>query len=176
MSWVMVGVAAVGTVSSAVAENKASKDKKKAAREIAAQKEVPLDNAAEGLQVSTRGADLQREEAARLASTQVDALSEGGTRAIVGGIGRVSDNNAAINANIGADLDRQQKEIDQIGAQDKVNIRQTKEQRLQNKIAALSSQYNAANQSQSMNTANVIQGLGSVASAGNAGNWGKKKT
>ncbi len=165
MSWVAVGVGAVTAVGSIVKSSQDKKDKKKIAAEIAKQEAPPLENIGDGLQVSTLGANLQKEQAAMLAATQTDALQEGGTRAIVGGIGKVSANNMAVDERIAADLDRQQKDIDQIKAQDKANIRMTKEQRLQAKLAALSSQYNAANQSQAMNNANAIQGAGSAATA-----------
>ncbi len=159
------GVAGVGAITSVISAISEGKRKKKIAREIANLKENPLTNIAEGLQVSTRGADLQKEQQARLATTQVNTLQDAGSRALIGGIGSVSAANADVAENIGADLDMQQKQIDQIRAQDQGNIRGIKEQRAANKLAALSSQYNAANQSQQMGIGNALQGLDSAAMA-----------
>ena len=159
------GSSALGAVTGAIQAIGAGKTKRAVAAEIAKQKEVPLTNVADGLQVSTRSADLQKEQQAQLAATQIGALQDGGTRALLGGIGRVSANSNAVNAEIGAGLDQQQKEIDQIGAQDNANIRSMKEQRAANKLAALSSQYNAASQNQAQAVGNIVQGLGSAATS-----------
>lgn len=122
-----------------------------------------VSNVANDLQVSTRGADLQREEAARLAATQTDALQEAGTRGILGGAGRVDANNQLVNEKIGADLDSQQKEIDLKKANDNIRLQSIYEQRHNQDVAALSSQYNAANQNQQMAIGNAIQAAGSAA-------------
>ena len=164
-SWLAVGVGAVTAVSGIVKAGQEKKAKKKAAQEAANQKEVELNNVGEGLQVSTVGSDLKKEAQARLASTQTEALREGGTRAILGGAGRVTANSQDVNNAIGADLDYQQKEIDQVKAEDNIRIRGTKEDRANKRLAALSSQYNAANEGQQQGYGNVIQGLGTAGSA-----------
>ena len=165
MSWVSVGTAAVGTTMSIIDKIGAKKKQKKIAAEMANQKRPELNNIADGLQVSTRSSDLQREEAARNSATSLGALSDAGTRAIGVGVGRVSAVNADTNAKIGADLDEQQKNIDFLRAQDEGNIRATKEQRSNANLAALSSQYNAAAQNGTQATANIVQGLGTAANA-----------
>lgn len=165
MSWVAVGVAAVGTTMSIIEKSKQKKAAKKAAAAIANQKRPELQNVAEGLQVSTRGTDLQREEVARNSATSLDTLADAGTRALGVGVGRVAAVNADSNAKIGANLDDQQKNIDMIRAQDNASIRGMKEQRSQADLAALSSQYNAAQQNGTQATGNIIQGAGM---AGNA--------
>lgn len=165
MAWVSVGTAALGTITSGIQAIGAAKKKKKIASEIANQKRPELNNIADGLQVSTRGSDLQREENTRNSATSIDALSDAGTRALGVGVGRVAAVNADVNAKIGADLDEQQKNIDMIRAQDNGNIRATKEQRYNANIAALSSQYNAASQDGTQAISNIIQGAGM---AGNA--------
>lgn len=88
-----------------------------------------LNNAYENLQVSTLGADLQAEEAARMAATSANALQQGGNRAIVGGLGRVEAQSNQLNRQIAADLDQQQKQIDYAAAQDDANIRAMQERR-----------------------------------------------
>lgn len=171
MSWVAVGVGAVTAVSGVIAKNKSNKDKKKVAAEIANQKEVPLENVADGMQVSTKSADLQKEALARNSATSIDALSDAGSRAVGVGVGRVAANNMDSSAAIGADLDRQQKEIDFLKANDAGNIRSTKEQRMNNKLAALSSQYNAANQNEAQSEGNIIRGLGSAATSASTSDY-----
>lgn len=81
-------------------------------------KENPLTNIDEDLQVSTRGAELQKESQARLAATQMDALFEAGSRSLNGGVGRVSAARQDVNDASGVDLDAQQRNIDMVSAQD----------------------------------------------------------
>jgi hypothetical protein len=120
-------------------------------------------NIGEGLQVSTMGADIQREEQQRLASTQMDALQQSGTRGIIGGSGRVEAGNQAVNRQIGADLDMQQKQIDQLTAQDELRIQGMTEQRENADISALSSQYNTGKQNMMSGFGNIIAGTGQAA-------------
>jgi hypothetical protein len=143
----------------------AAKAKKRAKAEADAMKEVPLTNIADGLQVSTIGANLQKEQQARLAAGQVDSMSEGGARSIIGGVGRVSAASQDVNNDISADLDQQQKNIDMVRAEDEGRIRNTKEERARAKLAAISSQYNAANDAQQQGYGNMIQGAGMAATA-----------
>lgn len=140
-------------------------NKKKIARAINGLPENKLTNIADGMQVSTRGADLQKEQQAQLASTQTGALAEGGSRSLIGGIGQVAAGSQDVNAKIGANLDEQQQHINDVRAQDEGNIRTTKEQRAQAKLAALSGQYNASSQNMMQGIGNVIQGAGIVGSA-----------
>ena len=141
---------------------KGSKEQRDASRALNEYQRQQLDNAYDNVQVSTRGADLQREEQARLASSQVDALQGAGTRALVGGLGRVETGNQRVNLGIGANLDEQQKAIDQMKAEDDVRIRMMQENREQNDINALSSQYQAGKQDANMGMGNIVQGFGSL--------------
>lgn len=141
---------------------KGSKEKRDAQKALENYQRQPLNNAYDNIQVSTRGADLQREEQARLASEQVGALQGAGTRALVGGLGRVETGNQRVNLGIGANLDEQQKAIDQMKAEDQARIRMMQENREQNDINALSSQYQAGKQDANMGFGNVIQGFGSL--------------
>lgn len=160
---VVTGAAiAAGTAAYSISQSvKAAKEKKAAARAIAEQKAPELTNAGESLQVSTLGSDLQREEQDRLAANQVQAAQEAGTRGIIGSVGKIAAGNQNVMAQTAADLDRQQKEIDYFRAQDNQNIRANKEQRFRDKLSALSSQYNAANQNQSQSIGNAISAIGS---------------
>ena len=75
-----------------------------------------LQNPYEDLSVSTLGADMRKEEAGRTTATSVDALSQGGARTLVGGLGKVQDSNNQANKDIAAGLDEQQKNLDKLSA------------------------------------------------------------
>jgi len=137
-----------------------AKEKNQARNDLENYQRQQLENVQKDRTVSTLGSDLQREEAARLAATQVDALRGGGTRALVGGLGRVESGNQRVNQQIGADLDMQQKEIDAAIAQDDANIRAMQENREIGDIAALSSQYQSGKQDQNTGIGNAITGAG----------------
>lgn len=165
MSWVAVGVGAATLITSGVKASKAAKDKKAAAQEAKKMEEIPLENIAEELKVSTIGARNRQEGQSALEATQTAALSDAGTRGIIGGSGRVAAGSQNINRDVAADLDQQQKNIDMLRAEDSGRIRLTKEERQKAKLAALSSQYNAANDSQQQAYGNAIQGAGMAAGA-----------
>jgi hypothetical protein len=151
----MTAIAGVGALASGIQAISGAKQKRDAQQALENYQRQDLENVAEGLQVSTLGADLQREEQARLASTQVDALQGAGARGLIGGLGRVEAGSQMVNRQIGADLDAQQKQIDQMRAQDEANIRDIQEKREIADIAGLSSQYNAGN-------AMVWEGIGGI--------------
>ena len=98
------------------------------------------------LQVSTLGADLQRQESQRTAASNIGALQGAGVRGLVGGVGRVQGEQQQLDQQIAADLDRQQKEIDQQKAQAQMQIQGVEEQRYRSDVAALSSQVNQGTQ------------------------------
>ena len=165
MGAVSAASGALGAVTGAVSMITEASNKKKIAREIAKQKETPLTNIADTMQVSTMGSDLQKQQQSQLAATQTDALKEGGTRALIGGIGSVTAASQDSNARIAAGLDEQVSNISNVRAQDEQRIQSMKDQRANAKLAALSSQYNAASQNQAQGMATMVQGAGM---AGNA--------
>ena len=154
-----ITTASIGVLGAGYQAYKGSQDARDAKRAINNYKRQDLTNVADNLQVSTLGADLQREEQARLAATQVSALQGSGSRGVIGGLGRVEAGNQQMNRQIGAELDTQQKQIDQMRSQDEANIRTMQEQREQQDLAGLSSQYNAANQM-------MWEGIGGIAQSG----------
>lgn len=154
-----IAMAGVGLLGSGYQAIKGAKDAKDARNALNNYQRQEFNNIAEGLQVSTLGADLQKEEQARLAATQVGALQGAGVRGLLGGLGRVEAGNQMLNRQIGAELDAQQKQIDQMYAQDEANIRNMQEQREMQDISGLSSQYNAGNQQ-------MWQGIGGIAQTG----------
>jgi len=155
-------IAGVGALASGIQAISGAKQRRDAQNALEDYQRQELKNVAEGLQVSTLGADLQREEQAMLAASQVGALQGAGVRGLVGGLGRVEAGGQMANRQIAADLDMQQRQIDQMYAQDQANIRGMQEQREMGDIAALSSQYNAGN-------AMLWQGIGGIAQSGMAG-------
>lgn len=157
-----IAMAGVGLLGSGYQAIKGAKDAKDARNALNNYQRQEFNNVAEGMQVSTLGADLQREEQARLAATQVGALQGAGVRGVLGGLGRVEAGTQAMNRGISAALDEQQKQIDQMYAQDEANIRNMQEQREMQDISGLSSQYNAGNQQ-------MWQGIGGIAQTGISG-------
>lgn len=125
---------AVGAIGGAMKFFEGRKMQKKAERMIDNFKWQDLQNPYENLQVSTLGADLQREEAGRNTASVVSAVQSGGSRAIIGGLGRVQAQNNLVNKQIAADLDQQQKAIDYAKAQDDTNIRAMTENRQANEL------------------------------------------
>lgn len=118
-----------------------------------------LENPYEDLQVSRLGADLQREEAARNTATITEALRSGGVRSIVGGLGRVQQENNLVNNKIAAELDQQQRLIDFSSAGQDVRNQQVIEQRQANELQGYG---------QMLNTGLGIryQGLGNMINSG----------
>lgn len=155
----MTAIAATGALASGIQAISGAKQRRDAKNALENYQRQELNNIAEGLQVSTLGADLQREEQARMAASQVGALQGAGVRGVIGGLGRVEAGNQMMNREIAANLDAQQKQIDQMYAQDQANIRGMQEQREVADISALSSQYNAGN-------AMMWQGIGGIAQSG----------
>jgi len=154
-----IGIGAVTGISQAISGAKQKREAREALENYQRQR---LTNVADELSVYTKGAELQREEASRLAASGVDALQRADSRSLIGGLGNVQQNNMRINRQIGADLEQQQARIDQIRAQDSQRIQGMMERREQQDINALSSQYNAGNQQ-------MWQGIGGVAQTGISG-------
>ena len=157
-----ITTASIGVLGAGYQAYQGSQDAKSAKNAINNYKRQELNNAAEGMQVSTLGADRQREDQSRLASTQISALQGAGARGLVGGLGRVEAAGQAVSQSIAANLDSQQKDIDQLRYQDEQNIRTMRETREQQDLAALSSQYNAGKQQ-------MWDGIGGMAQAGMSG-------
>ncbi len=133
-----------------------AQDKKAAKKAMDNYKTQPLTNKAENLTVSTRGADLAKEGQARLQAGQIDALRGSGLRGL-GFLGRVEEGSQRVYDRISTNLDEQQKAIDREVMNEDIKIRQMKESRQQQDLAALSSQYNAGNQQMWDGTSNALQ-------------------
>lgn len=136
----------VGLLGSSFQTIKGINDSRRARRELEKYQRQELTSPFEGLQVSTLGADLQREERARLEAMQLEGLQGAGVRGLVGGLGRMDAQSQLMNQEIGAGLDQQRMNIDMALAGDRANIRSMQELREMQDIMALSSQYNAGQQ------------------------------
>tara|TARA_R110002167_G_scaffold331706_1_gene538401 strand:+ start:46899 stop:47498 length:600 start_codon:yes stop_codon:yes gene_type:complete len=139
---------------------------RRARKAIDAYQRQELHTVTEGLQISSLGADLQREELARGQATSVAALQTGGVRGLVGGIGKLQEQQVAQSRQIGADLDKQKLSIQQAQAQDAARIQQMQETREQQDLAGLGQQLNTGQQ-------NAFGGLGDITQVGlSMGNQG----
>lgn len=93
-----------------------------------------LQNPMANLQVSTLGADLQKEQQNLASSQDIAALQQGGTRALVGGLGRVEAQRNLTNRTLASNLDEQQKAINMAKAQQDVANQNMIEQRQANEL------------------------------------------
>ena len=162
MAIAAAAVAVVGGVASAVVSAKQAKNARNAIKNY---KRQELTNAYKDVTIETRGAQLQREELARSSATSINALRQGGIRGVVGGVGQVQQANVLQSRVIGADLERQQKQIDQLKASDEVRIQQTQEAREQADLAGLGQQLQAGRQGVMNGIGMAAQGVGSMAGA-----------
>jgi len=152
----MAIIGGVAAASQAVAGAQQAKSAANALKNLKVPETVnPYANA----QVSTLGADLQREESARGQASDIEALQGAGARGLVGGVGRVQAQSNLQNQQIAADLDKQQKDIQSQKAQADMSIMGIKENRFVADKAGLSSQISQGNQQ-------MWAGIGGVAQAG----------
>lgn len=94
-------------------------------------------NPYKNLQVSTLSSDFQKEEAARAGATAVDAMRGAGARGVAQ-VGDVVAESNKLNREIAANLDEQQKAIDQMAASDDVRFRDMVEKRQTDELAGYS--------------------------------------
>jgi len=156
------GLGLAGGLYQSIAGAKEKRDAQKALENYQRQE---LQNVYDNTAVSTLGADRQIENQARLASGQISALQDAGTRGLIGGLGKVEAGNQNVNQQIAADLDQQQKQIDFARAGDQANIRSMQENRENQDINALSSQYMAGKQDQNTGFGNMALGAGMLGNA-----------
>ena len=122
-----------------------------------------LENAYTNKQVSTLGSDLMREENARAMATATGTLREGGSRALIGGLGKVVSQSNTTNREIAANLDEQQKALDLAAAADDVRIRSMVEERQANELAGYGEMLQ---QGRSMKNAGFSEGLNAIGGLG----------
>ena len=124
-----------------------------------------LSNPYKELSISTAGAEMRADEAARAAATGVEALRGGGQRALVGGLGRVQAQNNLVNRDIAANLDEQQKAIDMSAAGQDVNIQAMKEKRQADELAGYGNMIDVGMDMRQSGVGDIVSGLGAIDSA-----------
>lgn len=124
-----------------------------------------LSNPYKNLAPSTAGADLRREEAARTTATSVNALQQGGNRALVGGVGKVQAQNNLVNRDIAADLDEKQKAIDMAAAGQDVNNQNMIEKRQQDELAGYGNMVNVGMDLRQQGRGALVAAAGAIDSA-----------
>ena len=115
-----------------------------------------------GLQVSTLGADRQREDLNRTMTTYGNLASLSGTRGIASLLPNLTQTQNDQTAKIAANLDEQEKQRQQLIAQGDAQVQSMQENREFNDLQGLGTAYQAskANQAQSMGM--IAQGLGTL--------------
>ena len=145
-----------------------SKRARRAQKAIDSYQRQTLTNAYDGVGVSRLGADLQREENARVSATTIDALRSFGTRGLAGLGGTVRSNNL-MNREAAADLDRQRQTIDMARAGDEARIRQMQEKREELDLQGLGQQLNVGRQDAYSGFGDIASSIGSIGAMGQLG-------
>jgi hypothetical protein len=94
-----------------------------------------LENPYETQQVSTLGADLQKEQQQISEATAVESLKASGTRGLVGGLGQVQAQSNIASRQVAAELDAKQKELNLAKAGQDIANQKLIEQRQRDEIA-----------------------------------------
>lgn len=116
-----------------------------------------LSNAFDKIPINTAGSDLLREQGAQTTANMVDAVQNGGSRSIIGGLPKVAAYTNQIDKEAARMLDSQIDKRNYAAAGDDVRIQNMTEARDNANINALSSQVNAGRQ----DTWNGVMGVAS---------------
>lgn len=155
--------AAIGVAAAGYSIYQGAEQKKKAEQALNAYERQELHNAAEQIQISTRGTDLMREESQRTVANVVDALQGGGGRMLGAAIPQLQAGINQTNRQIQVDLDNQVRQREYAIAQEESRLSGVREQRDFQNINAISSQYAAGDQ-------NMWNGInGAIAATGSLG-------
>ena len=153
------GLSAGTGIAGAISQGKQAKNYQKQIENYQRQKLV---NPFAGLQVSTLGADRQREDLNRTMTTYGNLASLSGTRGIASLLPNLTQTQNDQTAKIAANLDEQEKQRQQLIAQGDAQVQSMQENREFNDLQGLGTAYQAskANQAQSMGM--IAQGLGTL--------------
>jgi hypothetical protein len=155
---ILGGVSALAGVFQSIQGAQQSRD---AQRALDALPVPELKNVAEGLQVSKMGNDLRVENAKGKFAQNVDTLSSGGIRGVIGGLSSVNSDFKQTDLEVAADYDQKQSQISQMIAEDAARIRAMEEERYKGNVAALSSQVSAGKQQMWSGVQGALQGAAS---------------
>ena len=157
---IITGVSALGSLASTIdGRNRASKAERAAEKYTRQDLGNPFSN----LQVSTLGANLQREELARNNASTLNALQQGGSRALVSGLPSVLNYNNQMSGQIAANLDNQLRENQLSEAEGEFKFMQMNEQRENQDLSGIAREREAGIQQKWDGISNAIQsGIGGV--------------
>lgn len=121
-----------------------------------------LQNPYENQQVSTLGADMMAEQTNIGTASATEALRAGGTRALVGGLGRIEANRNTINTQAAANLDEQQKAIDRMSAQQLSANQVMEEKRQTDELAGYGQMMNVGLGMKNQGMSDLLNSVGSI--------------
>ena len=129
-----------------------------------------------GLQVSTLGADRQREDLNRTLTTYGNLASLSGTRGIASLLPNLTQTQNDQTAKIAANLDEQEKQRQQLIAQGDAQVQEMQENRELNDLLGLGNALHTAKANQAQSMGMIAQGLGTLGYAAANGVFGGKST
>ena len=156
----------------AISQGKQAKNYQKQMENYQRQKLV---NPYANLQVSTLGADRQREDLNRTMTTYGNLASLSGTRGIASLLPNLTQTQNDQTAKIAANLDEQEKQRQQLIAQGDAQVQAMQENREFNDLQGLGNAYQTAKSNQAQSMGMIAQGLGTLGYAAANGVFDKKK-
>lgn len=157
--------AAIGVAAAGYSIYQGAEQKKKAEQALNAYERQELHNAAEQIQISTRGTDLMREESQRTVANVVDALQGGGGRMLGAAIPQLQAGVNQTNRQIQVDLDNQVRQREYAIAQEEARLSGMREQRDYYNLLGLGSQFQNGNTTMMEGIGGAAMGLGELAGA-----------
>lgn len=134
-----------------------------------------LSNAYAGMSVPTRGAQLQREEGARTQAETSYLASQSGARGAIGGSQTIADQSRETMSRIGAQLEESEFRLNQMIAEDEARIRNLREQREQQDLAAIGQREAYGQSLKERGWSGAVSTLGSAASMSMGTEFGQSK-
>ena len=159
---IALGSAVLGAgtgIAGAISQGKQARNYQKQIENYQRQKLV---NPYADLQVSTLGADRQREDLARAMTTYGNLAAMSGTRGIASLLPNLTQTQNDQTAKIAANLDEQQKQIDQLKAQGEMQIQGMTEQRENNDLQGLGQAYQTSRAQQQQDINQIAQSVGTL--------------
>lgn len=115
--------------------------------------------------ISTLRSEQQTEAGLSRAATSVEALQRGGTRAVLGGLPRVSESNILLQSQISADLEEQERRRNILIAQGEERIRGIQESREIAALQGLGQSFQTGRQDIASGLQNIISSSLAISSA-----------
>ncbi len=154
-----VGISAAGSIAQGIMGASEASKMEKAIENYERQ---DLVNSAEGISVSTKGAEMVQEQNMSTVATTMDAVKSGGARALMGSVGKVQAGTNDLMAKEAVKLDNQILAVDKLVAQDDAAIRTMQENRENADLAGMGARLEAGRQ-------NMMGGVAGLAGAAGAG-------